>query len=326
MDKIGNYGYDGANALNSFRDAIKSFSDFGTPVKDIRQWIEDLDAALRGFRATADNVRYSSDEVVKNFGRLRNDSVQNLQSFVGDVDRLRGELGNKSTEIGRAVSDGVERGMRDQKQNIGREAERVGDELVNGMERGIRRGDHKIERAADYVARGALEQARRTLGIRSPSREGVKIGKQFDQGVGKGITSFAFIVKNASAEVGETAIDELSSTIGDISTVGFDEFDNTPVITPVVDMTNIEDGWGQINEIFGSTVGLDTAFMQGQLSGARPSDNLSRFYSAPPSTDSTPTKEVSFTQINNSPKALGLGEIYRQTKNQLSLVKEGVGL
>ena len=34
------------------------------------------------------------------------------------------------------------------------------------------------------------------------------------------------------------------------------------------------------------------------------------------------SKTISFTQVNNSPKALSRLEIYRQTRNQLALLKE----
>ena len=78
-----------------------------------------------------------------------------------------------------------------------------------------------------------------------------------------------------------------------------------PVITPSLDMSGVNTGLKNLNAISGyRTVGEPIA--------ADASGN-----------DVRKTSPITFNQYNNSPKALSRFEIYRQTKNQLSLI-EGV--
>jgi len=97
--------------------------------------------------------------------------------------------------------------------------------------------------------------------------------------------------------------------------------DLTPVITPVLDLSEITSGAKAIDSIItpnalSATVSYNAA---SQISSSTP---------APASTDATSTGEsvtsaptFSFVQNNNSPKAISNTELYRQTSNLLSIAK-----
>jgi len=91
----------------------------------------------------------------------------------------------------------------------------------------------------------------------------------------------------------------------------------TPVITPVLDLSNVERDAGSIAGFFPET-GLDAGFIQAA--------NISTETTATPDTQTqstTPvTTEIRFEQTINSPTALSTNDIYRSTRSQFALAKE----
>jgi hypothetical protein len=98
-----------------------------------------------------------------------------------------------------------------------------------------------------------------------------------------------------------------------------------PVISPILDLTNIQKTATQIPKILAPGVispnvsrnqaSLTSTAISAQQKSAP--DNTSK------ATNAEPTK-IEFTQTNISPKTLSAVEIYRNTKNQLSLAKEAL--
>jgi hypothetical protein len=120
----------------------------------------------------------------------------------------------------------------------------------------------------------------------------------------------------------KNAISGFSSVIGRITDVVNSDMDVTPTITPVIDMTNIENGSDEMRRLFGdggfspsmSTIKAKSISVGKDMSGNSDSSN----------TNGT-NKEITFIQNNNSPKALSPVEIYRNTRNLLSKTQKVVG-
>ena len=62
----------------------------------------------------------------------------------------------------------------------------LGRGLIDGIVNGIRAGWNAVTEAASNIATGALDAAKRALGIASPSREGLAIGVNFGESIGAG--------------------------------------------------------------------------------------------------------------------------------------------
>jgi len=81
----------------------------------------------------------------------------------------------------------------------------VGRNILEGVARGIATGVYVIEQAARDAARAALEAAMGFLGIHSESREGMRIGAFFVQGIGTGmeyaLPSLVATAENTSAQM-----------------------------------------------------------------------------------------------------------------------------
>ena len=93
--------------------------------------------------------------------------------------------------------------------------------------------------------------------------------------------------------------------------------DADPVITPVFDLSQLQAGASAINGMLGNPR-LDVDGMRSTAVATRDDiqqsdDDRAESYSAQP--------PIQFIQNNNSPKALSNAEIYRRTKNQLSVAR-----
>lgn len=191
--------------------------------------------------------------------------------------------------------------------------------IIDGMTGGLASGVGQIAAKAKEVASSALNAAKSVLGINSPSKEFEDVGKFSDQGLGGGLIKYKRFVTKSAEAVGNEAIESLRASMSGISDIVTTDANFTPIIRPVLDLTDVKKGAAQIGPILGTTplkvdsssaaakdasAGLaanQAVLQQNELVGVEPS--------------------VQLTQINNSPKALNAVEIYRQTNNQLSTVK-----
>lgn len=132
----------------------------------------------------------------------------------------------------------------------------AGMNLIMGIVNGV--GD-----AARHLYDKVKEVAANTLGAltgafaeHSPSKKGEKIGYFLGIGTANGIDKSSKVVANSAGAMAEVALDALNS-INDM-----DDFDIDPVITPVFDMSNIQNGIAFVDRAFDginsdAVVGID---------------------------------------------------------------------
>ena len=128
----------------------------------------------------------------------------------------------------------------------------VGSNFVAGLANGIQSGRSRAISAAAQVAADALRAAKERLDIHSPSREAAKLGKFFDIGFANAIAQFAYRVYDESASMASLAMDGLKSAVQMASDMVLGDGENQPVITPIVDLSEIQNGASMINGIFAS--------------------------------------------------------------------------
>lgn len=88
-------------------------------------------------------------------------------------------------ENGQAYSDGL----------------RTAGQITSGMIVGMNNGAAAVQNAVKYAMQQAINAARRTLGIRSPSKVMAGIGMYYDEGFANGITGGIGMVEKAAAQV-----------------------------------------------------------------------------------------------------------------------------
>ena len=82
------------------------------------------------------------------------------------------------------------------------------------------------------------------------------VGSEIDNGISDGVKEDAPIVDDAVSDMTENAMDIAKGTLGTISKVMGDDYEYTPQIVPVVDLTNVLEGADEIDNAFAATKSL----------------------------------------------------------------------
>ena len=168
-----------------------------------------------------------------------------------------------------------------------------------------------VEGAAVSVATKAMHSAKEVLGINSPSREFMKIGKFIDEGLALGLKEYSGLSEDASSEIAENTLLPVQSAINQLSGMLDGSIDINPTITPTLDLSQINAKSAALANMFNGRQIAVQAYADEQQAAmmSKLSDALAK---QPTITNNT------FNQTNNSPKALSRTEIYRQTKTAFS--------
>lgn len=206
--------------------------------------------------------------------------------------------------IGTNAISGLISGMEAQKQPAYDEAYGIGENVMLGMKQGIEDNEWRPLERARNVAQQIIEIIAQASQVHSPSRATMRIGAFIAEGLAIGIENGADRVYNSAERVATLAEDGIESTAGRIQDFLIDNLDFNPVITPVLDLSYMREQLSSVNDMFADRT-LSAAYA-GQNGGIY----------APGSNPS-----ITFTQNNYSPKALSRYEIYRNTRNQISMLK-----
>jgi hypothetical protein len=125
-------------------------------------------------------------------------------------------------------------------------------------------------------------------------------------------------VEKASEKTGVAAVEGLRKSLSGFSDLVISDVTVKPVITPVLDLSRVRKEAGGIGEMFGgNSIAVDAAYLKARTIAASVASSQSVDQGDIPVSGSV----LNYTQNNYSPKALSSAEIYRQTKNQLSITK-----
>lgn len=142
--------------------------------------------------------------------------------------------------------------------------------LSSGVAQGISGGGGIVRDAARRIISNALSAMRAAADEHSPSKETEKIARFMDMGLANGLNGYSKVVSRAAEGVAGEAIDSTRSTLANLSTVLSEDMDTTPVIRPVMDMSNISAGARTINGIFsgGRTLSVGVTAAKAQAASA----------------------------------------------------------
>lgn len=201
---------------------------------------------------------------------------------------------------------------------------RVGTNIVNGIIDGMSDVGGIAVEAIKHLAGNMLQGVKDIFLQRSPSRAMYDIAVNLVKGLTNGIDDDNTGVRSAE-NFGKDVLGKMTETLSKVSTVMENMGEFNPTITPVLDMTNIENGASKMSDLMGSpklnaTVSFDQA---ASLAVATKAQETTK---APEVVQPEPVvRDVNLTQINNSPTALTTSDIYRGTRSQITLAKEKLG-
>ena len=194
----------------------------------------------------------------------------------------------------------------------------TGANLARGFSNGIRDSAYLSRIEAAAMANAAATAAQQALNEHSPSRVMARIGEFAGMGFANGFKPFVEVAGGIGNKMGTSAVDGVRMAVAAINTLD-DDFTIKPRIVPVIDTKAMSDNMRILNQGFRTS-----SAVVAQIDGinARIVDAQMAKYPQSQNGANTGTN-ISFTQYNNSPKALSSIDIYRQTRNQLSRLKNG---
>ena len=156
--------------------------------------------------------------------------------------------------------------------------------------------------------------------IHSPSRIMVPSGQHIVEGIMVGVGNMAGALYELVGSLASGITDSTDGfgSIGNSIDLGIDE---NPVITPVLDLTFVEEQAKQMDQLLSGTKTKQTFATASSLFRAtqtKPSSETNQNGVAGTVTNNNTT----FIQNNTSPKTLRARDIYRQTKNLIATQKE----
>lgn len=132
----------------------------------------------------------------------------------------------------------------------------IGSYLIKGMVSGISSQQAALEREVQRLEAKAERAVKAKAKIKSPSRVWMQIGSYMGEGLAIGIRNSATKVEGASVGLATTSEDAVTRAISAISSTMDSELNLDPVITPVVDLTNVDRSASMISSAFGSRIGV----------------------------------------------------------------------
>ena len=131
----------------------------------------------------------------------------------------------------------------------------AGGYLAAGFANGIALNAYIAQHAAAQMAQKAADQAKATLDENSPSKVGAKIGAFFAVGFANGIKEYSDTAADMSEAMADDAKTGLSDAVSKIKDVIDGNVDPHPTIRPVLDLSEIQNGVGVLNNMLGSSNG-----------------------------------------------------------------------
>jgi tape measure domain-containing protein len=193
----------------------------------------------------------------------------------------------------------------------------IGEAIVEGLATSIRRGVGDIKDALLSLIPGPLKKFAHKLGITSPSKVFYAFGSMVVQGLANGISENADTAAGAVDNLASSMVESFSSIPDQIQ----DLIDTEPVITPVLDLSNIQNGSQKMTDMMNVVpISAAASFKQGAIISAE------QLAQAVQSEDIAPAPvQLNFEQNNTSPESLSPIQIYRQTKNLLAQAEGAIG-
>lgn len=222
------------------------------------------------------------------------DAVNKLED---DLNKAGANLGNQSS--GALYNAGIAAGV--------------------GLVNGLLKQQSQLEKVMDQLAARMVAAIKKSLGIKSPSKVAAEIGKFTVEGIMIGLKKYSSLAEKSAEDIGEATVDALRQTMNGINNVLLTDPDFRPTVRPVLDLTDVKNEAASISSMFKTLpIDITAARARDASAGVRANEVAQQLIEA------ERAAAVSFTQVNNSPKALSNAEIYRQTNNQISVAKEAL--
>ena len=270
----------GSSMSNGFKGASTSVtaavnSVISSAVNRIRSAGTQFSAAARSWATSiANGFRGGSSALTSNLNSLISKCVSQLRSGSSKFSAAGKQWARNLASGFRSGSAGIASAVRSSISS-GVSAARAGASgfraagaaMASGMRAGIMSQAASVAAAARAMVANAVSAAKSAAKIHSPSRVFMEMGRYMDEGLAIGLTKYAGIVTKEAVAVSEGTINAVSNTLSRISDKLMDNVDSQPVIRPVVDLSNVEEGSRTIGSLMNTagTIGMSSRALSNNI-------------------------------------------------------------
>ena len=227
---------------------------------------------------------------------------------ITDINTLSNDIELASSKLGKTASSNLYQ---------------AGVNAAKGIVEGLKSEMKPLEKVMAELANKIVGSLKKALKIKSPSRVMAELGKFVGKGLAEGLTSTAKEVEKASDIVSSTTIDSMRQAILEAQKMANTGVGTDLTIRPTVDLEEVKRGMAAMRGLLNdeSMVASDYRRATSLARDIRKAQEANDTTVSSGSTSSS-GNGVTFNQYNSSPAALSAADIYRQTRNQLSRIKE----
>lgn len=258
------------------------------------------------------------DGMGRHIGKIVDKATELVVNFLEALGRNLPKIHEAGVKLVIDAVNGVADGIRNNSAKMGEAGVNLATAMIEGIIRGIGAGLARAVQSAVNLAKSMFDEAKKALGISSPSKAFMWLGEQVVDGSVIAVDKNAHRAGEATEAMGELMIDSMSKTLSGLAAVlGSDLIDFDPTITPVLDLSDVRKNAGELISLLNvPTLDLTSSIRSAQQTSASYEQNRTD--------DETPDSKpggdtYNYNQYNTSPKALSNEEIYRQTRNLISI-------
>lgn len=227
------------------------------------------------------------------------------QGSVDELNRLNDELNSVASGLGKDASS---------------ELYTAGVNTAQALVDGLASQQSALVAQMNALADAMVSAIKSQLGIQTTMQATVGTGSGASRGLATTENALNAVASSANGATGAvTAMDKALTLMSNITP---DNLNIEPTITPVLDLSKVQDQASSLDTMIGSkTITVDTSAASASSVAAAVKANQD---ATAQTNANTGVRDVTFVQNNTSPEKLSEVEIYRQTKNQLSVMKGGL--
>lgn len=225
-----------------------------------------------------------------------------INGFADAIDQKGPELQAAVNKLIKAIINFIKNGLTGMANTFAPQASSIGRNIVNGVVNGVSSAAGALYNKMRNVASSALSSFKSTLGIHSPSRVFATAAGFIVAGIVQGIDRNQSDAVDAMSGLGSEMVYAMSNL----------DTDWNPVIKPTVDLSEVN-GLQDLtmDDLHANVVGTSVQ------NGSQTAQEIRALRDELRNNQ----KPMVFNQYNESPKALDLNDLYRQTERQLERMK-----
>jgi tape measure domain-containing protein len=319
---IGRIVMAGANLIVAFLQGIARGN-----MRIVAAAINIIVSVLQGIANGMGRIITAGTNIVVNFingmansmTRVINAGVNFVITFLNGIRSASNRITNAAMNLVINLVNDLANNIRNHQDEMEAAGGNLADAIIDGMTSAIRNGLSAVTDAIGDMAQNAIDAAKGILGIGSPSRVFADMGTNLIEGLVIGIDDHGDVIQSTEA-LSDDVVSTMSSLSKRMNDALGDMTDLNPTISPVLDLTDVEKKARDLDSIFAPNPLLaDVSY--GQAQSISVANAAASEIAVAAVTDSGP-KQVIFEQTINAPTELSAIQIYRQTKNQITIAKE----